>query len=313
MNININNLLNAQDEYFNKLEEHYQKEKCNKIQMKEFTIQMCIKIQRFIRQKIFKRKLRAVIKIQLWWLKYFQKKQNQKNIIHRARLLISKYKIFYFLQKIHKKKKVLKFTQIELNHLKALKFSKTELQKIIFLQQFFSMRYKVKKNYLKHLVKKIKTKIQASQFLKRQKELSLMTSNMYREQLMTNLAFENEIKFIDNTLSYNQLSFKQKWDQYEQKLTKFMKGRNKTDNFIEQRNAFGESVWTNIKTMEQTDVNPVDQYLQANIKKFKEQAENEFLLQNEYLEKARDQLVISKQNYQKASVDMFLKYLNSNK
>ncbi|KAL4455156.1 hypothetical protein ABPG73_018972 [Tetrahymena malaccensis] len=274
---------------------------------------MCIKIQRFIRQKFLKKKLRAAMQIQLWWLKCYQKKQKKQNTIQRAKLLISKYKIFYFLLKLHKKKKVQKFTQMEFNRLKSLKFSKSDLQKIIFLQQFFSLRYRIQKNYLRHLVKKIKTKIQSSQILKRQKELSLMTSSIYREQLMTNLAFENEIKFIDNTLSYNQLSFQQKWDQYENKLTKFMKGRNKTDNFIEQRNAFGESVWTNIKTMEQTDVNPVDQYLQANIKKFKEQAENEFALQNEYLEKAREQLVISKQNYQKASVDIFLKYLNSNK
>ncbi|KAL4467922.1 hypothetical protein ABPG72_022836 [Tetrahymena utriculariae] len=280
--------------------------------MKEFTIQMCIKIQRYIRQKFLKRKLRAAMQIQLWWLKCFQKKQKQQNIIQRAKQLISKYKIFYFLQKLHKKKKVLKLTQMDFNRLKSLKFSKTDLQKIIFLQQFFSLRYKVKKNQLRYLVKKIKTKIQASQILERQKQLSLMISTIYREQIMTNLAFEKEIKFIDNTSSYNQLSFQQKWDQYESKLTKFMKGRNKTDNFIEQRNAFGESVWTNIKTMEQTIVNPVDQYLQANIKKFKEQAENEFLVQNEYLEKARDQLVISKQNYQKASIDMLLKYLNSN-
>lgn len=67
-----------------------------------------------------------------------------------------------------------------------------------------------------------------------------------------------------------------------------MRGRvNHHGDYVEQKNEEGEIFWTNLKTLEQTTINPVETFLAANIKAFKEDANKDFQEKNRYLEEAR--------------------------
>jgi len=56
-----------------------------------------------------------------------------------------------------------------------------------------------------------------------------------------------------------------------------MRGRvNHHGDYVEQKNEEGEIFWTNLKTLEQTTINPVETFLAANIKAFKEDANKDF-------------------------------------
>jgi len=68
-----------------------------------------------------------------------------------------------------------------------------------------------------------------------------------------------------------------RWEEYEKRLTRFMRGRvNHHGDYVEQKNEEGEIFWTNLKTLEQTTINPVETFLAANIKAFKEDANKDF-------------------------------------
>ena len=48
----------------------------------------------------------------------------------------------------------------------------------------------------------------------------------------------------------------------KKKLEWFIKGRNKLDEYVEQKNSFGVKTWINVKSMKEELTNPIEKALQ---------------------------------------------------
>jgi hypothetical protein len=59
------------------------------------------------------------------------------------------------------------------------------------------------------------------------------------------------MEFMRNVIETNHMQFEQNWVEYERSLTRFLDGRNRTDDWLEQ-----DGGWINIKTLSFTTLNP---------------------------------------------------------
>lgn len=78
---------------------------------------------------------------------------------------------------------------------------------------------------------------------------------------------------------------------YEDKLAWFIKGRpNNLENYVEQKNSLGQSVWMNIKTLKEEYENPIKKIVQTNVRNLRSESEKQFSESVSYLRNKIDQL-----------------------
>jgi hypothetical protein len=78
--------------------------------------------------------------------------------------------------------------------------------------------------------------------------------------------------FIENIIAANQQCFELHWQSYESRLTKFMSGRQRYDDWVKHTDEFEDVCWVNIKTMQKTYNDPLQAQIEENTRSLKRQA-----------------------------------------
>ncbi|CAD8058899.1 unnamed protein product [Paramecium primaurelia] len=271
-----------EQQYLDALEKNLLLEKNKEEQAKQQFINAANKIKKcygLYKQRLkLQFKIKFIIKIQKYYRRWIAKKKKQIIIQKQKQLLF--IRPYFYRLKQSKKKLILTIQQKQI------------LKPIVNLIRNFSKIKSAKRRYF--ILSLIQYKKIQNQKTKLNAALSQYKISYYKQQIdyqHKKIAILYEIEFINNIQQLNNKYFEIGLQNYQKELEQFIKSKSHELDFIELKDQKGNSYWQNLKTLKKYNVNPIDQLIQNNFVKVEDEYVTQYKEQVLYLEEGKEELI----------------------